>query len=182
MGALRGSLCLYQGEELGLPEADIGLNDLQDPYGVEFWPEFKGRDGCRTPMVWDGTKQGGFTNGAPWLPVSKTHQKLSVEAQENDPSSILHHYRRVLSFRRSLPALRKGGQMNMKVEGQVLRFSRVLDGQVVCCIFNLSDKPVPVLMPFGYWTHIGQNLGAAVSNSSGHMMLDPWQVSFAVKR
>ena len=44
---LRGSVCLYQGEELGLPEADIGFDDLQDPYGIEFWPEFKGRDGCR---------------------------------------------------------------------------------------------------------------------------------------
>jgi alpha-glucosidase len=48
----RVSLCLYQGEELGLPEAEIAFEDLQDPYGIEFWPEFKGRDGCRTPMVW----------------------------------------------------------------------------------------------------------------------------------
>ncbi len=50
---LRGSVCIYQGEELGLPEADVAFEDLQDPYGIEFWPEFKGRDGCRTPMVWD---------------------------------------------------------------------------------------------------------------------------------
>ncbi len=50
---LRGSVCLYQGEELGLPEADVAFEDLQDPYGIEFWPEFKGRDGCRTPMVWE---------------------------------------------------------------------------------------------------------------------------------
>ena len=49
---LRGSVCLYQGEELGLPEADLAFEELQDPYGIEFWPEFKGRDGCRTPMVW----------------------------------------------------------------------------------------------------------------------------------
>ncbi len=50
---LRGSVCLYQGEELGLTEADLAYQDLQDPYGIQFWPEFKGRDGCRTPMVWD---------------------------------------------------------------------------------------------------------------------------------
>ena len=49
---LRGSVCIYQGEELGLTEADLAFEDLQDPYGIEFWPEFKGRDGCRTPMVW----------------------------------------------------------------------------------------------------------------------------------
>src|SRR3546814_7031405 len=50
--SLRGSVCLYQGEELGLPEAELRYEDLVDPYGVTFWPEFKGRDGCRTPMPW----------------------------------------------------------------------------------------------------------------------------------
>ena len=68
MMCLRGSTCLYQGEELGLPEADIAFEDLQDPYGIEFWPEFKGRDGCRTPMVWQkDNANGGFTTGKPWL-------------------------------------------------------------------------------------------------------------------
>ena len=68
MIALRGSLCLYQGEELGLQEADVAFEDLQDPYGIEFWPEFKGRDGCRTPMVWENTNlNGGFSDVKPWL-------------------------------------------------------------------------------------------------------------------
>ena len=49
---LRGSVCLYQGEELGLTEAYVPYEDLQDPYGKRFWPKFRGRDGCRTPMVW----------------------------------------------------------------------------------------------------------------------------------
>lgn len=50
MMCLRGSVCIYQGEELGLPEAEVGFEDLQDPYGIQFWPEYKGRDGCRTPL------------------------------------------------------------------------------------------------------------------------------------
>lgn len=50
--SLRGSPCLYQGDELGLPEAAIAFEDLQDPYGITMWPEYKGRDGCRTPMPW----------------------------------------------------------------------------------------------------------------------------------
>ncbi len=63
---LRGSLCLYQGEELGLPEAELDFEELQDPYGIEFWPEFKGRDGCRTPMVWTtDNAAAGFTTGSP---------------------------------------------------------------------------------------------------------------------
>ena len=77
MMCLRGSACIYQGEELGLPEADVAYEDLQDPYGIQFWPEFKGRDGCRTPMVWEPSNDmGGFSSGAearPWLPVAPEH-------------------------------------------------------------------------------------------------------------
>ena len=50
--SMRGTVCIYQGEELGLTEADIPFEKLQDPYGIVFWPVFKGRDGCRTPMPW----------------------------------------------------------------------------------------------------------------------------------
>ena len=67
----RGSACIYQGEELGLTEAEVAFEDLKDPYGIEFWPGFKGRDGCRTPMVWEIQDEfAGFGNTKPWLPVS----------------------------------------------------------------------------------------------------------------
>jgi Alpha amylase, catalytic domain len=67
--SLRGSVCLYQGEELGLPEANVPFEDLREPYGINMWPEFKGRDGCRTPMPWASTEpQAGFSAAKPWLP------------------------------------------------------------------------------------------------------------------
>ena len=70
LACLRGSICLYQGEELGLEEAEIAFEDLRDPYGIRFWPGFKGRDGCRTPMVWEAPPpNAGFSSGKPWLPV-----------------------------------------------------------------------------------------------------------------
>jgi alpha-glucosidase len=50
--SLKGTPCLYQGDELAFAEADVPFELLQDPYGITFWPEFKGRDGCRTPMAW----------------------------------------------------------------------------------------------------------------------------------
>ena len=99
--SLRGSVCLYQGEELGLGEAELAFEDLQDPYGIRFWPEFKGRDGCRTPMVWDDAKpNGGFSTARPWLPVAREHLPLAVNKQQGDPNSLLEHYRRFLAFRR----------------------------------------------------------------------------------
>src|SRR4051794_24361211 len=73
--SLRGSVCLYQGEELGLTEADLREADLRDPFGIAYWPEFRGRDGSRTPMPWCAeAPHAGFTTGdRPWLPVPPAH-------------------------------------------------------------------------------------------------------------
>ncbi|MEO1093209.1 MAG: alpha-amylase family glycosyl hydrolase, partial [Pseudomonadota bacterium] len=61
--SLRGTPCLYQGEELGLTEAIVPYDLLQDPYGIRFWPDFPGRDGCRTPMPWsDAALHAGFSD------------------------------------------------------------------------------------------------------------------------
>jgi alpha-glucosidase len=72
--ALKGTPCLYQGDELALTEADLPFEALQDPYGIPFWPQFKGRDGCRTPMPWVAdAPHGGFSSATPWLPVPPGH-------------------------------------------------------------------------------------------------------------
>ena len=73
-------------EELGLTEADLAFEDLQDPYGIQFWPDFKGRDGCRTPIPWTSEKpNAGFTTGKPWLPVAEPHIAVAASVQESDP-------------------------------------------------------------------------------------------------
>ena len=147
---LRGSVCLYQGEELGLPEAELTFDQVQDPYGIAFWPEFKGRDGCRTPMVWDGTANGGFTNGTPWLPVPAAHLPLSVAAQEADPGSLLQFYRRALALRRLHPALVRGGMEEVAALGPVLRFRRS-GARDILCLFNLGDAPARGDLPGQGW-------------------------------
>ena len=108
ISVLRGSICLYQGEELGLTEAELSYEDLRDPYGIRFWPAFKGRDGCRTPMVWEASEpHAGFTTGSKtWLPVPGEHAARAVDAQEGLSESVLHHYRAALAFRKAHPALR----------------------------------------------------------------------------
>lgn len=141
--SMRGSVCLYQGEELGLPEADIPFEKLQDPYGIAFWPEFKGRDGCRTPMVWESDEDNaGFSKDEPWLPVPETHKRLAVSSQQNVESSVLEHYRRFLTFRRANKALIKGELENINVIGEVLSFVRTLEDETVYCAFNLGSERV----------------------------------------
>ncbi|MGO7465234.1 alpha-glucosidase, partial [Rhizobium ruizarguesonis] len=84
-------------EELALTEADLAYQDLQDPYCIQFWPEFKGRDGCRTPMVWDSqVAQGGFSTVKPWLPVPVENILRAVSVQLGDEASVLEHYRRFI--------------------------------------------------------------------------------------
>lgn len=137
--SLRGSVCLYQGEELGLGEAELQFEDLQDPYGIRFWPEFKGRDGCRTPMVWDATaKNAGFSSAKPWLPVPGKHLSQAVNVQQGDDSSLLEHYRRFLAFRRLHPALAKGDIEFIESEGDTVAFTRREGNEQIVCVFNLG--------------------------------------------
>ncbi|RWB03787.1 MAG: DUF3459 domain-containing protein [Mesorhizobium sp.] len=143
--SLRGSVCIYQGEELGLGEAELRFEDLQDPYGIRFWPEFKGRDGCRTPMVWDGSaKNGGFSQAKPWLPVPAKHLAQAVNVQQGDEASLLEHYRRFLTFRRAHPALAKGDITFIESEGDTVAFTRRAGNEQIVCVFNLGAGPAKV--------------------------------------
>lgn len=182
MMCLRGSVCLYQGEELGLPEAEVGFEDLQDPYGKRMWPAFKGRDGCRTPMVWEGeAANGGFSTTRPWLPVSSDHLHRSVDHQEHDPAAILHHYRRAIGFRHAHPALMKGALTDMVAEGTTLRFERSIDDTRIFCAFNLSSHPAVINVPTGRWHQIGIELGSTAAAPDGRLHLGPWQPALALR-
>jgi alpha-glucosidase len=147
---LRGSPCLYQGDELGLPEAQVAYEDLQDPYGITMWPEFKGRDGCRTPMPWDAKAADlGFGSGAqkPWLPLTEAYRALAVSKQDNDPTSLLNFYRALLTWRKGQAVLLHGDQRLLPVHKQVMAFVREHEGQQVLCAFNFSDSAASMDLP-----------------------------------
>ncbi len=176
---LRGSVCIYQGEELGLPEAEVAFEDLEDPYGIEFWPEFKGRDGCRTPMVWtNDNTYGGFSETRPWLPVSLEHGALAVAEQEANPDALLHHYRRVIALRRAHAALSRGSHDAVAASGTVVSFTRSAEGEDIFCAFNLSDQDAEVTLPTGAWEQLGAEIGTAAIGGA-QVKLAPWQACLA---
>ena len=180
MMCLRGSACLYQGEELGLPEADVPFERLQDPYGIEFWPEFKGRDGCRTPMVWVAQdEQSGFSAAEPWLPVSKAQAAMAVDRMEADPSSMLHHYRHAIALRQNHTALASGTQSGMAQTGPILSFVRETGAEQVFCAFNLGNDAAEIAHPGADWRGIAQELGGVEAGQS--IQLAPAQFCLLVK-
>ncbi|WP_132073771.1 alpha-glucosidase family protein [Sinorhizobium americanum] len=145
LASLRGSICLYQGEELGLPEAELTYEELRDPYGIRFWPAFKGRDGCRTPMVWERDEaNAGFSAGFPWLPVREEQRALAVDAQEGVAGSVLEHYRATLAFRRAHAPLLDGDMAFLATNQDVLAFTREKNGERLLFVFNLTGEPQTV--------------------------------------
>ena len=145
---LRGTIFLYQGEELGLMQANVPFERLQDPEGKCFWPDNLGRDGCRTPMPWrDGEKNAGFSPVDPWLPVDPSHLRLSVDRQSADPGSILNKSRRFIDLRARHAALRLGDIEFVDSQARVLAFTRTWKGETLFCAFNFGDAPESVEIP-----------------------------------
>jgi alpha-glucosidase len=146
--SLKGTPCLYQGDELAFAEADVPFELLQDPYGITFWPEFKGRDGCRTPMAWTGGAEGGFTTGKPWLPVSPDHLAKAASVQEGDAESSLAFTRKFIAWRRKLPQLTRGDIQFFDAPEPVLALRRDADGERgIIAVFNLGAEPASFALP-----------------------------------
>ncbi len=139
--ALRGTVLMYQGEELGLPDTDLRRDQLRDPVGDLYYPVAKGRDGCRTPMPWSAAAANlGFSSGTPWLPLSPQHKALAVSQQDGDAQSTLNHTRRFLAARKANTALRVGDIHVLDAPDPVLAFTRRQDNEQVLCVFNMSDS------------------------------------------
>jgi len=176
--SLRGSCCIYQGEELGLTEADLAFEDIVDPPGIEFWPAYKGRDGCRTPFPWaHGQENAGFGAGRPWLPVPVEHLALAADLQEDDPASVLNFFRSWLAWRRQVPALIRGSLTLLEEPDPVVGFERATDEQRILCLFNLSNEPASASIGSGWVPLEGHGFSDAADGDT--VALPPFGVFFA---
>ena len=179
---LRGSVCIYQGDELGLHEADVPFENLQDPYGIEFWPKYKGRDGCRTPMVWEEMSQNaGFSRVPPWLPMSAEHSHCAVSVQEADDDSLLQHYRRAIALRQHNPTIALGDIEFLDAGDNLLCFARHHNDVSICCLFNMSDAVAEVSLPRGQWRNLNNGIGITEIPASGSLSLGFWQAAIVIK-
>ena len=135
---------MYYGEELGMRTTDpTRIEDVHDPIGKIGWPKEKGRDGERTPMQWDASAEAGFTTtGKPWLPVPPSAAKYNVDAEQKDPDSIFNAYKRLLSLRKTDPALRDGSYEAVnESDPNVFAFLRRSGDRTVLVALNMSARP-----------------------------------------
>ncbi len=142
-----GTIGIYQGEELGQTETELVYEELTDPPALRFWPEEKGRDGCRTPMVWEReAPNGGFSTGKPWLPVKDPQLAQAADTQTSDQDSVLSFYREVIAYRKSSPQLCLGTTHFLDLPEPVLAFVREAGGKPLTCVFNLGTEPVALTL------------------------------------
>ena len=142
---LRGNPIIYQGEELGLPQANVPFSKLKDPEAMMNWPKTLGRDGARTPMPWEGAApHAGFSGAEPWLPVDPEHIRLAVDQQQGN-DSMLRFTAQAVGTRKQIPAL-LFGKMRFESSGQdaVLSVRRQQGDENILAIFNFGDTPFEI--------------------------------------
>jgi alpha-glucosidase len=132
---LRGTPFLYAGEELGLEDAVVPPERVVDPGG---------RDGCRAPMPWKRAAPHGWDGAEPWLPWPPEPGAHSAEAEDADPGSMLHLYRRILAARRASPALARGDQTVLDTPDGVLAWTRRHGDDQRTVLVNFTDQAVMV--------------------------------------
>ncbi len=145
---LRGNVFLYQGEELGLPQARVPRERLVDPEAIANWPLTLGRDGARTPMPWSADEpHAGFSPAEPWLPMDPRHGPLAVDQQNGNTGSVLEFVRRLTALRRDHQALRHGEIIFREVTDTMVTFERGTGADRLFCAFNLASDPVRLEQP-----------------------------------
>ena len=163
--SMRATPYYYSGDELGM--SNIKFDSIEDYRDIETLNYYKklqleggylqyflngqkisARDNGRTPFQWDSTANAGFTKGTPWLKVNPNYKTINVAAQEKDPNSTLHYFRKMVKLRKALPELVYGAYTLLdKNNKYVYAYTRVLDDKKILIILNFSDKNVMFNVP-----------------------------------
>jgi alpha-glucosidase len=184
----RGTPIMYYGEEIGMENNDPKKkDDVKDPIGRRGWPMEKGRDGERTPMQWNGGKNAGFTNGKPWLPVPASAKTRNVEAEAQDPNSILSFYRGLLALRHTEPALLDGEYIPLDPDNlNVLSYVRRYKDEAILVVLNMSASDQKVRLDLGALGFAAPKLGVlltslhkALQGTSGELPMEPYTAVIA---
>ena len=157
--SMRATPYIYNGDELGMTNTNhTEIEKYQDVYTINYYNGLKqkggdyegflkshatiSRDNARTPMQWNQELHAGFSIATPWLAVNKNYPFLNVAEQENNPSSVLHYFRRMIQLRKNHETLVYGAfELVDEKNDQIFAYKRVLDSEVLLVVLNFSDAP-----------------------------------------
>ena len=146
---LPGTLTIYYGDEIGMTNASISSEEVQDPAEKKQPGIGMGRDPERAPMAWDSSERAGFTTGRPWLPFAADHRFVNVEVEEGDGTSILNLHRRLIDLRREHPTLVDGKLRYITYLGDVLSYERATENERLVVFLNFGHSPIRVVTEAG---------------------------------
>jgi alpha-glucosidase len=166
----RATALMYYGEELGMITATpTRKEDVKDPIGITGWPKEKGRDGERTPMQWDDSKNAGFSDSSTtWLPVPPNYTTINVKAEESEPDSLLNWYKQLIAMRRDDPTLRDGKQVMLDESNpSVLSYVRegVAGHPAVVVALNFTAQPQTISLDPGKANVSGKTVTTLLTNA-----------------
>jgi alpha-glucosidase len=141
--ALPGTLTVYYGDEIGMTNAPIAPEQVQDPAEKNEPGIGQGRDPERAPMCWDRSPLAGFTSGVPWLPFGEDRTHVNVAAEEEDSASILNLYGKLVALRKEHPTLISGKLHDIHVEQSVLRY-RISGAEELEVVLNMAHEQLTV--------------------------------------
>jgi alpha-glucosidase len=141
---LRGTPTMYYGDEIGMQQVAIAHDQVRDPFEKNVPGIGVGRDGCRTPMQWDAAPHGGFTTGAPWLPLASNYFRENAANLAADTHSILNLYRALIDLRKNAPELALGSYAPVAAAGDLLAYKREHAGKEVLVVLNLGGNPCSI--------------------------------------
>lgn len=163
---MQGTPYIYQGEELGMTNMPFtSIEECRDIESIRAYRDlvdgghissermmeyirFAGRDNARTPMQWTDEPNAGFTTGAPWLAVNPNYREIHAQAQEKDPDSVLHFYRKLLKLRKGSAVVREGDFVLLYPESEaVFAYTRQYENETLCVLCNFTDRTIALPYP-----------------------------------
>ncbi|MBX2944529.1 MAG: alpha-glucosidase [Cyclobacteriaceae bacterium] len=191
--SMRGTPYCYYGDELGM--TNIGferIDQYQDIAAINGYKKvkndggdlenylldlkFSSRDNGRTPMQWDDTKNAGFTSATPWLPVNPNHVTLNVKHQQEDPNSVLNHFRKLTALRKGEPVLIYGAyEIILREHPAVYAYARILGNKKVLVLLNFSTKESVIELPQTKMGRVWINNYDELKQTGNTLALSPYQ-------
>ena len=164
---MQGTPYIYQGEELGMTNLKLPLEQYVDVEIHNLYRDWtaagrsaeevmeavwaRGRDNARTPMQWTAGENAGFTTGTPWLTVNPNHETINAEAALADPESIFYYYQKLIALRKSLSVFRDGRFTLLCPEDEnVFAYTRDTEKEHLLVVCNFTGTEQAFTIPEGY--------------------------------